>query len=146
MMKPETIATLLTTAKSWLGTPHRNFMRVKGRGVDCVLLAVDIYQSAGLLTDIVLPSYTPVAGLYEVDTATEEWVVQSARFTRNDGDPRDGDLMIFKSGGVAAHVGVYITGDVWHSYSRAGVINTPYSTCKKLIKSIYSPIIKSTSR
>lgn len=131
---------MLVEAKSWLGTPHRNFQRKKGLGVDCIMYALSVYQSAGLMVGATLPAYSPNAGLYTADTGTEEWVVQSGRFQQSSVEsPKDGDLVIFKSGGVSAHVGIYIDGMVWHCYVKSGVIQSPYNTVKKSVLQVYSP-------
>lgn len=48
-------AKLLTIARSWLGTPFQHQGRLKGVGVDCIGLVIEVYREAGLLTRLGFP-------------------------------------------------------------------------------------------
>ena len=43
---------VLAEALEWLGTPHRNFARSKGAGVDCGLFLAEVYERAGVMPHV----------------------------------------------------------------------------------------------
>lgn len=49
-------ANLLAIARSWLGTPFQHQGRLKGIGVDCIGLVIEVYREAGLLSAVGLPT------------------------------------------------------------------------------------------
>lgn len=38
---------MVKEAYTWLGTPHRNFAKIKGVGVDCGMLLIGVLEGAG---------------------------------------------------------------------------------------------------
>jgi cell wall-associated NlpC family hydrolase len=49
------MGTLYAIAQSWLGTPFQHQGRLKGIGVDCIGLVLEVYREAGVLQHLGLP-------------------------------------------------------------------------------------------
>ena len=139
MITPEAIAKLRAEAPTWKGTPHRNYMSLKGIGTDCVHFVVMMYKAAGLVTpDYKIPAYSPNEGLHNASTRIQEIVrgafeVQEVSIS----NVRDGDLLVFKNGKTSGHVGIYLDGEVWHALGGSCVTNSPWVLWKHRIASVF---------
>jgi cell wall-associated NlpC family hydrolase len=109
---------LIAEASSWLGTPFRSYARVKGVGVDCVNLAMALYQETGFLNGLSLPYYRVGEGAHIHTSKLEEWIEKCGRFERAQ-SPAVGDALCIRFGDVSHHVGV-VTSDTMfiHVYRR----------------------------
>src|SRR5260370_9302840 len=52
-------AAVVQEAESWIGTPFHHAARVKGAGVDCLMLLAEVYQHPGVVAPIDPPFYVP---------------------------------------------------------------------------------------
>src|SRR4051794_18561064 len=52
-------ACVVREAESWIGTPFHHAARVKGAGVDCLMLLAEIYEHAGIAPHIEPSFYVP---------------------------------------------------------------------------------------
>ena len=50
---------VIREAESWIGTPFHHAARIKGAGVDCLMLLAEIYERAGVVPHIDPPFYVP---------------------------------------------------------------------------------------
>ena len=48
---------VVTEAASWIGTPFHHAARVKGAGVDCLMLLAEVYERAGVTTEHINPPF-----------------------------------------------------------------------------------------
>jgi len=109
---PERQAALIDEAATWEDTPFHPHAGIKGAGVDCVLLAMRIYQAAGFLAhNATLPTYTMDGGNHRTESQILNWIRQSSRFAEIEptsvlGDWLPGDLLGFQVGKVVHHVGL----------------------------------------
>lgn len=105
---PERQHELIVEARSWIGTPFYPHGRIKLVGVDCVNLAIGIYQAVGVIGEIKLPSYSVGAGLHLTVSAVAECVMGTGRALSLplDAEIQTGDMLGFKFGRVTHHVGV----------------------------------------
>lgn len=111
-------------ALSWLGTPYHSHGRVKGAGVDCGTILIEVFSACGLV-----PGYDP--GDYAVDWhlhKNEELYLESvnkfARFKSNNiADALPGDVPLFKYGRTVSHSGLMLnTPTMIHAYMGRGVV------------------------
>jgi cell wall-associated NlpC family hydrolase len=100
---------IVTEARSWVGTRFQHQGDVKGVGIDCVMLALRVYQAAG-----VLPADFPDPRPYP-----RGWFLRPGDSRYRDGlaahfvdvlgqDPQPGDLCLFQIGRAAAHSAIVI--------------------------------------
>jgi cell wall-associated NlpC family hydrolase len=50
---------VVAEAASWLRTPYHHMGRVKGGGVDCLMLLAEVYEAAGVIPHVEIPFYPP---------------------------------------------------------------------------------------
>lgn len=113
---------IAAAAKTWLGTPHINAARVKGKGIDCAKLCMAAVEDAGLM---------PV-GTIQAEGYSNEWHLHHSEekmleYFQQYCSPVDtlqpGDFLLYQFGRCISHAAVYIGNDtVCHSYVGHGVV------------------------
>jgi NlpC/P60 family putative phage cell wall peptidase len=113
-------------ALSWIGTPFHHAARVKGAGVDCLMLLAEVYERAGVAGHVAPPFYVPDWHLHRNAERYMEGLLQYARPI--DGPPQGpppqaGDIALFRFGRTFSH-GAIVVG--WprliHAYWAIGVV------------------------
>ncbi len=114
-------AAVIAEAESWLGTPFHHEGRVKGAGVDCLMLLAEVYERAGLIRRVEPGHYPPDWFMHRDVERYLAGVMELAR--EIDGPPQPGDVALFKWGRCFAH-GAIVTG--WprmiHAYAEVGSV------------------------
>ena len=108
-------------AESWIGTPFHHAARVKGAGVDCLMLLAEVYHHAGLIQPIEPPFYVPD---WHMHRDAERYMAGLARYARPlAGPPGAGDIALFRFGRTFSH-GAIVTAwpCVIHAYWSIGVV------------------------
>lgn len=109
-------------AKTWLGTPHINGARVKGKGVDCGMLLIGSLEDAGVMerNSMEIAPYSNEWHLHH----SEEWFLSYVKSKcRKVRKPRPGDFLLYQYGRCISHGAVYVgDGKVVHAVVRQGVI------------------------
>src|SRR5437588_7252844 len=95
MTEAEQRAAVLTEASAWLSTPYHPHGRVRGAGVDCLTLLVEVYGRAGILSDIDVPNYSPQWHLHHSE---ELYLIGIGRHCVEVSSPQPGDIAVFKFG------------------------------------------------
>lgn len=121
----DTTATLreavVAEAAAWIGTPFHHAARVKGAGVDCLMLLAEVYERAGVTGHIAPPFYVPDWHLHQGAERYMEGLLHHARPSA--GPPRPGDIALFRFGRTFSH-GAIVT--QWprliHAYWALGVV------------------------
>jgi NlpC/P60 family putative phage cell wall peptidase len=108
-------------AESWIGTPFHHAARVKGAGVDCLMLLAEVYERAGITGPIEPPFYVPDWHLHRDAERYSEGLLHYARAIS--GPPLPGDIALFRFGRTFSH-GAIVT--EWpcliHAYWNIGVV------------------------
>lgn len=113
---------IANAALEWLGTPHINQAKVKGKGVDCGMLLIASLEGAGAIPQdsIAVEPYSNEWHLHH----SEEWFksVVEAYCDKVD-ELQEGDFILYQYGRCVSHGAVYIgDGVVCHSEIRNGCI------------------------
>lgn len=117
-------ADIVAEARSWLGTAFHWQASLKGVGADCKGLVWGVARELGL----------PEAQSLYASTADYGAKVPAALLKRGLGetflrvaDPRPGDVLLMKPGGVAQHLAIHAGETVIHTYSTGPrcVVETP---------------------
>jgi cell wall-associated NlpC family hydrolase len=121
---------VLECAARWLNTPYHHMGRVRGAGVDCAMLPLEIYTEAGLIR------YSPVVPFYPLDWAMhrdEERYLNMVReiVARSGGAevahpserrPMPGEFLLFQFGRAFSHGAVVVEWPLcMHAHIRRGV-------------------------
>jgi cell wall-associated NlpC family hydrolase len=112
---------IIAEAKSWIGTPFHHEARVKGAGVDCLMLLAEVYERAGICGHITVPHYPPDWHLHRDAERYSDGLLGHAREIA--GPPEPGDIALFRFGRTFSHGAIVIE---WprliHAYWRSGVV------------------------
>lgn len=106
----------------WLGTPHINMARVKGRGVDCGMLLIASLEDSGAVArgSIPIKPYSNEWHLHHSD----EWFLHYVQTYCDKVETMEpGDFLLYQFGRCISHGGVYIGhGQICHAVIDKGVI------------------------
>jgi NlpC/P60 family putative phage cell wall peptidase len=113
-------AVVIQEAKSWIGTPFHHAARVKGAGVDCLMLLAEVYERAGAASRIDPPFYVPDWHLHR---DAERYMEGLLHYAHPIDEPEPGDIALFRFGRTFSH-GAIVT--EWprliHAYWSIGVV------------------------
>ena len=109
-------------ALTWLGTPHINAARVKGRGVDCAKLCMAAVEDAGLMEFDTIQT-APYSNEWHLHQSGEKMLEYFQKYCTKVDTLQPGDFMLYQYGRCISHAGVYIGNDtICHSLVNHGVI------------------------
>jgi NlpC/P60 family putative phage cell wall peptidase len=115
-------AAVVREAESWIGTPFHHAARVKGAGIDCLMLLAEICERAGVAPHIDPPFYVPDWHLHRDAERYLEGLTRYA--TEIPGPPRPGDIALFRFGRTFSHGAIVIEWPrVIHAYWSIGVVH-----------------------
>jgi len=112
-------------AKTYLRTPYHHEGRIRGAGIDCGMLLLNIFEEAGLIPHLALgvdiPHYPPDWALHRDDPRYLSWVERYAG--KVDRLPLPGDIVLHQYGRGISHGGLVIEWPlIIHSYRGLGVV------------------------
>ncbi|MCK9622199.1 MAG: hypothetical protein M0R47_16885 [Methylobacter sp.] len=111
---------VIEEAMTWLRTPWRHEAAVKGAGVDCGKIIVEVYVACGLIERPTIASYPHDWALHKDDERYLEVVEQYARRVNY---PMMGDIVVYKYGRTFSHGGIVRAWpDIIHAKRPEGVI------------------------
>ena len=120
-------ATVISVARSWLGTPYHDQASLKGVGCDCLGLARGVWREVVGPEPFPIPPYSRDWG----ESGPREVLAEGARLMMPEIAPADASpsaLILFRMmpSAIAKHVGILTGPDtVLHAYERLGVIEEP---------------------
>ncbi len=117
---PASRAAIVAQAYTWLGTPYHHQGRIKGVGVDCIMLIVEVYQSCGLIPAIDPTPYPPDWMMHRDD---EKYLFGVGAYAHEAATPQLGDIAVWRFGRCFSHGGILINADtVIHAYNKQGCV------------------------
>jgi NlpC/P60 family putative phage cell wall peptidase len=106
-------------ARSWLSTPYHHLANLKGVGVDCAMLVVEVFKACGLTPPDLDPRpYAPDWHMHHSREVFLDWLQQFA-------DPVDrplpGDVAVWRFGRTYSHGAIVVgtDGTIVHAYQEA---------------------------
>jgi NlpC/P60 family putative phage cell wall peptidase len=109
---------IVAEARSWCGTPYHHQGQVKGVGVDCAMLLVEVFHQVGLIPKIDTRPYPPDWHMHRSEERYLAWVEKYAKPVE---DPQPGDIVVYKFGRCMSHGGIVSDWPkIIHSYFRQG--------------------------
>jgi cell wall-associated NlpC family hydrolase len=111
---------VLREAYTWLATPYHHQGRVKGAGVDCAMLLIEVYHHCGLIPDIDPTPYPPDWHFHQDEERYLGWVKQYAQPVDV---PAPGDIAVFQFGRCVSHGAIVVAWPlIIHSYLNEGCV------------------------
>jgi cell wall-associated NlpC family hydrolase len=96
---------IVAEVKTWLHTKWHHEARLKGVGVDCGMLLIEVYANCGLIEHLTPPHYPPDFMMHR----SEEWFMQTIMahaFEVFDSMP--GDAILYRHGRIYSHGGIVV--------------------------------------
>lgn len=91
---------VVAEAITWIGTPYHPQARVKGAGVDCGMLLIEVFKRCGLIANIDPGNYAREWHLHRGEELYLGWVADHcAEVTA----PLPGDVAVYKFGRCYSH-------------------------------------------
>jgi len=104
-------AAVVAEARGWIGTPYHHRANVRGAGVDCARLLIEVYAAAGVIEAFDPGDYPPDWHLHRSE---ERYVEVIGRFAAEiSPDPaqiRPADVLVWRYGRTFSHGGI-VTGE-----------------------------------
>lgn len=111
---------IIAAARGWLGTPYHHQGRVKGAGVDCLTLLLEVFEEAGVLPHIETPDYPHD---WHFHRGEERYLAGLDRHAHPVATPQPGDVAMFRFGRCASHAAIVVDWPtVIHAYYRQGCV------------------------
>ena len=112
---------VLAEAQSWIGTPFHHEARVKGHGVDCLMLLAEVYERAGIVEHVTVPHYPADWHMHRDVERYLEGLMQYGHAI--EGPPLPADIALFHYGRTFSHGAIVVAWPrVIHAYWRNGVV------------------------
>lgn len=130
----------VAAAQQWAGTPWANRRCQLGKGVDCIHFVKSILEASEIIPPTSLPFYKASLGFRADQNVMEAAILECLHCERAGGDfflgqPRFGDLIIWRCGASSNHIGIMLD-HPWHVRTHSVVAPTPYKTIEHEVQSI----------
>jgi cell wall-associated NlpC family hydrolase len=96
---------IIDEAKTWLRTPWRHYAAVKGAGVDCGRLLIEVYAAVGLIAHYVPEPYPQDFALHSKE---ERFLANIERYAHEVLTPQKGDIAVWKFGRCFSHAAIVV--------------------------------------
>jgi NlpC/P60 family putative phage cell wall peptidase len=114
-MNDEMRVAIVAEARSWLGTPYHHQANLKGVGVDCAMILVEVYAAVGLI-DWFDPRPYPTD--WHLHRSAERYIDHLLDHTRETDTPKPGDILLCRWGRTFSHSAIVVEWPiVIHAYS-----------------------------
>lgn len=118
MTASEARAAVVAEAKTWLLTPYHHQARVKGAGVDCAMILIEVYSAVGLIKNFDPGFYVTDWMLHRSEERYLGWVQQYAHAVD---EPKPGDIALYQFGRCVSHGAIVIDWPtIIHAYAPEG--------------------------
>ena len=107
---------IIEEAKSWLCTPYHHEGNVKGAGVDCAMILIEVYSAVGAVERFDPRPYPMQWMLHRSEERYLEWV---KKYADEVSEPQAGDMVLVRFGRTMSHSAIVIEGTkVIHAYAQ----------------------------
>jgi cell wall-associated NlpC family hydrolase len=110
-------AAVVAEARTWLRTPYHHMGRVKGAGVDCLMLLAEVFERVGLVPHLEIEHYPPDWHLHREAERYLDGVLRHTVETA--GPPLPGDVVLWRFGRCFSHGAIVVAWPaIIHAYVR----------------------------
>lgn len=101
-------AAIVREALSWLGTPYAHHGRLKGVGVDCLMLLAEVYERTGFAAHVEPGVYPHDWHLHRDEERYSQGLASYLRQLGEGEQPGLGDIGLFRFGRTFSHSGIVV--------------------------------------
>lgn len=113
-------ARVVSESMTWAGTPYHHMGRVKGAGVDCGMLLLEVYERAGILPHV---EPKPYPQDWHMHREEERYFGHVQALAEKVDAPQPGDVALFRFGKCISHGAIVIEWpQVIHAYVPTGKV------------------------
>ena len=126
MTEAEQRLAVIREAETWLRTPYHHQGRIKGAGVDCATILLEVFSAVGIAENA-YPEYSPEWHMHRSEELYLGWM---AKYTREIAaeDLDVGDIIVWKWARCYSHGSIYVGGgELIHSYIKTGCVRAAMS-------------------
>ena len=98
---------IVAEAQTWLGTKYHHMAAVKGHGVDCAQILIEVYYAVGLAEKPNVGYYPSDWMLHRSEERYLGWIEQYCTQIPQE-KAKDGDIVLFKFGRCFSHSGIIV--------------------------------------
>jgi cell wall-associated NlpC family hydrolase len=116
---------IVEEAISWVGTPYHSGANIKGVGVDCGQILIEIFGNVGVIDKFNVEAYPMDWALHRSEEKYLEFI---EKYCDRVEKWQQGDIVLYKFGRCVSHSGVFIDdkGTIVHALVDVGVIYSNY--------------------
>lgn len=113
-------AQIVAEARTWVGTPYHHRASIKGAGVDCAMILIEVYSAVGLVAKFDPGEYVHDWMLHKSAEKYLEWVEQHSKRTNS---PLPGDIAVWQFGRTFSHGSIVVDWPlVIHAHRRSRAV------------------------
>jgi NlpC/P60 family putative phage cell wall peptidase len=105
-MSPQERLKVVGEARTWLNTPYHHQASIKGVGVDCIMLMVEVYKTCGLLDADCDPR--PYTHDWHLHRSDEIYLGGIEAYAEPVQTPQPGDIAVFQFGRCVSHAAIVV--------------------------------------
>jgi len=121
-------AAVVKAARSWTGTPYHHRAKVKGAGVDCIMLLVAAFEEAGVAHNVEVPKYSHQWHLHHDAEKYMEGLLKYCRELGPGEKTQPGDIVLFKFGRTFSHGAIVSEWpNIVHAWLKSGCVEDDYT-------------------
>jgi cell wall-associated NlpC family hydrolase len=120
MTEAEQRQAVIEEAHRWLRTPYHHAGAVRGAGVDCLQLLVQVYGAVGVIVSPAVPYYPADFMLHRSE---ELYLSGILSYAREVAQPGRGDIALWRFGRCFSHAAIVVDWPtIIHAYRREGCV------------------------
>lgn len=112
---------VIDEAMTWIRTPYHHRAHIKGVGVDCAQILLEVYAFTGVCDRIDVGQYSHDWHMHHSDELYLRWITTQCDQVD---EPQPGDIALFRFGRCVSHSAIVVDwpGKLVHAYIKKGVV------------------------
>lgn len=118
-------AAVVAEARTWIGTPYHHRARVKGAGVDCAMILIEVYAACGVIENFDTGDYPGDWMMHRDDERYIGFIAPLAEEYDPAAEPiMPGDIVVWRYARTYSHGGIVtVWPKVVHAFAPFGVVS-----------------------
>lgn len=117
---------IVKEALSWIGTPYHARANIKGVGVDCGQILIEVFGNVGII-DKFDTGYYPID--FAMHSNEENYFKFVEKYAKKVDNPQNGDIVLYRFGRLISHSGIIVDVEnktIVHALVGAGMVKSQW--------------------